>query len=655
VGDVILLGKKRPCMPLLSFSWKDWIIPLAIFAAFHVSIPLAAQGTSIEQYIYQLEQTETREDFQKTFGAMMHDFKTGKLPPFRDPDVMHIIRIAKGKPFSEYLLPAVYGWAGTMFGDGRMNEALKYFMESAQAYEAQNKKLAQALSCFEIALVHHKADNLEEALRYYEKTIALGKDSLDHRTRINCYNGFGLIYLKHEQLAEARCWFRKAYAIAEENHDRVWMGILSGNIGSIHLRLKQYDSSLVCYNRNLKFIKNTTEFENEIEAYSQLAKVFLAQQNYAYTKLYLDTALAIIRDRKIKFNDFFNPMDIIYKTYADLYAATGDFNQAFNYYQKFHTVALEKQRNVNGRSLKHLESEYIFKQQNKEVDMLRKVNEANVLIIDQQRYLAGGFAIIILLLSVWAFNAYKTSRQRKQLNKELSRSNAELERLNHVKDKLFSVLSHDLRSPLSTLKSMMTLLQNGHIKQEELPPLYARIHDQLEASGSVLESLLQWAKAELIENKIEAEKIVLANVVDDVAMQLKSVIDEKDIRFVNDLNTDLIAMADKIHVEIILRNLITNAVKFTRSLGIVKIDGKVNDENIEVYVEDNGMGMHEEEVKNLFDPGNHFSTMGTNQERGTGLGLLITKEMISKNGGNIWVSSRKHQGTTFTFTLPMAS
>ena len=202
---------------------------------------------------------------------------------------------------------------------------------------------------------------------------------------------------------------------------------------------------------------------------------------------------------------------------------------------------------------------------------------------------------------------------------------------------------------------MMDLLQKGHIKPEELVPLYARIQDQLEASGSVLESLLQWAKAELIENKVEAEKIVLANVVDDVAMQLKSVIDQKDIRFVNDLNVDLIALADKIHVEIILRNLITNAVKFTRSLGIVKIDGKITAESIEVYVEDNGMGMAEDEVKNLFDPGSHFSTIGTNQERGTGLGLLITKEMISKNGGNIWVSSRKHQGTTFTFTLPMAS
>jgi signal transduction histidine kinase len=201
----------------------------------------------------------------------------------------------------------------------------------------------------------------------------------------------------------------------------------------------------------------------------------------------------------------------------------------------------------------------------------------------------------------------------------------------------------------------MIFLQDGNMKQEELMPLYGRIQSQLEASGNVLESLLQWAKAELSQDKMEIEKVVLASVVNDVALQLKSAIDEKDIRFINDLNFDLIALADKIQVEIILRNLITNAIKFTRSGGIVKIAGKGSDDSIEVYVEDNGMGMHDDEVKNLFEPGRHFTRMGTNQEKGTGLGLLITKEMISKNGGNIWVNSRKHQGTIFTFTLPIAS
>ena len=645
-------------MPLSITAWKDWIIlSLITFSSFLITSPLIAQSKSatIDQYIQKLKQTNASEDFKKIFNDMMYEFKSGKIGLFSEHDVMTILEVARNKSFAEYLLPAVYGWAGTMFGDGRMDDALRYFMESAQLYERQNKKLAQALSCFEIALVHHKAQNADEARVYYEKTLTLGNDSLDNRTRINCYNGFGLLHSDAGQLMEARSWFKNAYKIAELNRDTVWMGILSVNIESHQRRLQRYDSALVYYFQNLKFVKNTIEFENEIETYANLANVFLLKRNFRNAKSYLDTATNIITERKIMFSDFFNPTDMINKTYAEIYAATGDYERALTHYQKFHQAADEKLRNVNGRSLQHLESEYNFKQKSKELEMLTKVNEANVLIIKQQRYIGAAFALIILLLSVWAFNAYRTGRQRKKLNRELSISNAELERINRVKDKLFSVLSHDLRSPIATLKSMMVFLQDGNMTQEELMPLYGRIQSQLEASGNVLESLLQWAKTELSETKLEIEKVVLANVVNNVALQLKSAIDGKDIRFINDLNFDLIALADRIHVEIILRNLITNAVKFTRGGGIIKIAGKASEHSIEVYVEDNGTGMHDDEVKNLFEPGRHFTRMGTNQEKGTGLGLLITKEMISKNGGNIWVSSRKHQGTVFTFTLPMAS
>jgi signal transduction histidine kinase len=136
---------------------------------------------------------------------------------------------------------------------------------------------------------------------------------------------------------------------------------------------------------------------------------------------------------------------------------------------------------------------------------------------------------------------------------------------------------------------------------------------------------------------------------------LKNAMDDKNIQFLNNLSFDLTAMADRAQLEIILRNLIANAVKFTAHGGVIKIAGKVNADSIEIYVEDNGLGMHEEEVKNLFEPGRHFSKIGTNQERGNGLGLLITKEMVRKNGGNIWVNSRKHEGTIFVFTLPLAS
>jgi signal transduction histidine kinase len=394
---------------------------------------------------------------------------------------------------------------------------------------------------------------------------------------------------------------------------------------------------------------------HQIETYSHLGKLFWLTLDYKKSRSYLDSAVAIIENRKIRFNDFFNPMDYIYETYALLEASEGNYKKAFDYYAKHHKVAEQKQLTINGRSLKQLQSTYAFKQKQKEVELLRKVNEANVSVIEHQQYIAMALGVIAVLLAVWGFSVYKQGRQRKKLNNRLSTTNEELERLNAVKDRLFSVISHDLRSPIATLKSLMIFLQDGDLNNEDLRPLYSGIRNQLEVSDNILESLLQWGKAELSQGKMEIEKVVLANVVNNVALQLKSAMTDKNIQFLNNLNFDLTAMADRAQLEIILRNLIANAVKFTEHGGVIKIAGKANVDSIEIYVEDNGLGMHEEEVKNLFEPGRHFSKVGTNQEKGNGLGLLITKEMVRKNGGNIWVSSRKHEGTVFVFTLPLAS
>ncbi len=634
-------------------SGSKWIRLFSIgLLVIIISLPAVAQ--SVANYVEKLEQSSTKENFNQAFNEMIVVFKRGQIS-FKNEEVMQILAIARQKSFAEFLLPNVYGWAGTMFGDGRMDVGLLYFMESAELYKAKGKNLAQALSYYEIALIQHKAENYEEAKSYYQKTLKLAGDSLDHRILINCYNGFGLIERSNMQFDSAENSFRQAYQIAEMNRDTAWLGILAGNFGSIHFRRGNYDSSLYYYQQNLSLIRNTSEFENEIETYSHLAKVYLLKSDYINTKVYLDSAMSIINSRKIKFTDFFNPLDYIHETYASLYASTGDYKKAFEYYQQFHKIAEDKQEHVNGRSLKQLQSTYAFVQKQNELELLQEINEANVLVIRHQKYMGVAFACIIILMSALAFILYRTGRQRKKLNTKLCSSNEELERLNTVKDRLFSVISHDLRSPIATLRSLMIFLQNGNIKPEELAFLYSKLNHQLEVSGNVLDNLLHWARAEMSNVKIDLENVILADVVNNVALQLKEMMEKKNMQFHNELNFHLTALADRIQVEIILRNLIANAVKFTPHGGMIKIDGRVSDDCVEIYVEDNGMGMHDEEVKNLFQPGRNFTTLGTNDEKGAGIGLIITKEMISKNGGHIWVNSRKHTGTKFTFTLPIAS
>jgi two-component system, sensor histidine kinase and response regulator len=625
---------------------------LAVYAGIILSVAQAAGPRSISEYIEQFREAETPVRFDSVFGDMINSFHAGNLS-FTDDEVLTIIEIAKNKPYSNAVLAAVYGWAGTMFGNGRMEEAVAYFMESAFLYEKQGKNLGHALSCFEIALIQHKAGNFDEALDYYNTTLAIGKDSLGHRTKINCYNGFALIHRERQSYDSAINGFRSAYNLARLHRDSAWMGILSGNIASVHLREQRYDSSLEYYFENLRLIKKTTEVENEIETYASIGKVYLKQNDEQLAFRYLDSAVSIIDGRKIAFNDFFNPMDEINETYAHLYAARGDFVKAFEYHTKFHQVAQEKQGLLNGRRLKQLQSTFAFRQKQNELDLLQQVNEANLATIQQQRYAQFAFAGIILLLGFLAFIAYSTSRQRKKMNRELSHSNEELERLNTIKDKLFSVISHDLRGPLSNLKSILKLLDAGHLSQEEFHTLSQRLNHQIETSGSTLENLLQWAKAQLSEIKVNPEKVVLSEVTRKVVHQFHQQLQTKKIGCINQLTPELMAWADTNQVEIILRNIIGNAIKFTPAEGLITVDGrKTNDQFIEIAIEDNGIGMSDTQVKELFQPGRHFTNPGTNQEKGTGIGLIITREMIANNGGVIKIKSTVGKGTVFTFRLP---
>jgi signal transduction histidine kinase len=616
--------------------------------------PFRGMSQSIGERIVNLEQASSASEFNAEFKSMMMAFRSGKLP-FRDEDVLRIVNTAKDKPYSDAVLPGVYGWAGTMFGNGRMGEAIIYFLESALLYEKQNKSLAQALSYFEIALVQHKGENYDEAIEYYSQTLALGKDSLDHRTRISCYNGLALILRERKDYDYAVTDFRHALEIAMANHDTAWIAILTGNIGSIHYRKENFDSSMVYYLKNLSLIKRTSEVENEIETYVHVARVYIKKKEYKKALLYTDSASAIIRDRKILFNDFFNPMDFINESYALIYGAMGDHKRAFEYHQLFHQVAQEKQRQLNGRGLRQLQSAFNFTQKQAEIEMLRRVNEANLLVIRQQLYIGIAFVCVILLLSALAIISFRTGRQRKKLNRELFNTNAELERLNAVKDKLFSVISHDLRGPLNNLQSLLGIYRDRDLSAEEFTVVCDKIGNQLEASGSALENLLQWAKAQLSEIKVDPEKVVLSEVAERVIQQFAENLNEKNIQCHNELSSTIVAWADKNQVEIILRNIVGNAIKFTAAGGHIRISGKTVDKNIEIHVEDSGVGMSAAEMKNLFQPETHFSNTGTNQEKGTGIGLLITREMIVNNNGSIRVTSERKKGSRFTFTLPFGS
>ncbi|HZY79340.1 MAG TPA: tetratricopeptide repeat-containing sensor histidine kinase [Cyclobacteriaceae bacterium] len=609
-----------------------------------------AHSQTVSGFKELLGTAKTAEEFSQRFTEMITTFHDGKLD-FQDGDVGEIVGLAQSKEFSDVILPAVYGWAGSMYGNGRMREAIAYFMESASLYGKRGKHKAESLCYFQIALIQHKAENFAEASEFYTKALQ-GSDSLDHRTAINCYNGLALIKREAGNFDVAEKDFRNAYNIAVSTKDTAWIAILVGNIGSIHAREGHYDSALYYYKRNLNLVRKTTEFENEIETYIHLARIYLDKNSLNNAFAYLDTAVNFINKRKISFNDYFNPMDDVNRLYALAWAHRGDYKKAFDYYSRFHEVAEEKQDRLNGRSLKQLQLSYNFEQKQHELDLLKQINQANMATIKQQQYLEIASVFIIGLLSVLAIVTYQTSRQRKKMNRTLEQTNIELERLNKLKNKLFSVISHDLRTPLGNLQSILGLYQTGDLDANSVASVAGKLGQQVKASGHVLENLLEWAKSELHESKNTPANIVLREKVEKVLLQFDTDLRSKNIIAKNEVPEEIRIWADRAQMQIILRNLLVNSIKFTGENGVISIAATSDDTNVRITVKDNGVGMTPEQLSKLFHSDQLVTTLGTNKEKGSGIGLLITKELVMNNGGTIEAQSSKGMGATFIITLP---
>jgi signal transduction histidine kinase len=236
---------------------------------------------------------------------------------------------------------------------------------------------------------------------------------------------------------------------------------------------------------------------------------------------------------------------------------------------------------------------------------------------------------------------------------EIAREHSQLEDANAVKDKLFSVVSHDLKGPLKTLKGLMDGVQLGALTREELQDLMKRIGEQLNLTSDFLDNLLQWSRTQLQGESFipQKERFSMRELVQQCARLLSPEFDHKRIQLKLTVNNDAFVMADPNMIETVVRNLITNALKFTQPGGRVEVIVSRQDELVRVDVRDNGIGISAESLDKLFTL-QGVTTAGTREEKGTGIGLVVCKEFIERNNGRIKVTSFPGTGSMFSFTVP---
>lgn len=239
--------------------------------------------------------------------------------------------------------------------------------------------------------------------------------------------------------------------------------------------------------------------------------------------------------------------------------------------------------------------------------------------------------------------------ERKQAEEALLKSESKLRNANMAKDRFFSIIAHDLRSPFTSLLGLTDLLNERYneFTENKKIEIISNLQEVSNNTYNLLTNLLDWSRAESDSIKIEFNVLNLRNLVENVVGLMVPNADKKEIELSNNVHPDTMIFADANLTETVLRNLVSNAIKYTKKGGRIYIEGNEVDHKIDVTVTDNGVGIPPNKLNYLFCIDRKYQTPGTNQEMGTGLGLIVCKEFMEKNKGDIWVESELNKGTTF--------
>ena len=330
--------------------------------------------------------------------------------------------------------------------------------------------------------------------------------------------------------------------------------------------------------------------------------------------------------------------------------------------QRFCDVMRFKKEEIIGKSDLDLLPEEIAKKYHAEDDVV--LNEERKLFISEDKITENGKEKIVATRKIplkdkegkviGLIGLGFDVTELKQAEAAVKTYSKELEALNSSKDKFFSIVSHDLKSPFQGLLGLSTIISEDieDLSREEIKFFTDKILESTKNIYNLIENLLHWSRLQTNRTDMVKEKVDLLEEILNVINLLGITSANKNIKLNYNVEENSFALADSNMTNTIIRNLISNAIKFTNEGGNVDINVNQEDEFVKVCVKDSGIGIHKDTLENLFRLDSPHSTLGTNKEFGTGLGLLICKDMVEKLGGNIYVKSKIEEGSEFTFTIP---
>jgi signal transduction histidine kinase len=239
-------------------------------------------------------------------------------------------------------------------------------------------------------------------------------------------------------------------------------------------------------------------------------------------------------------------------------------------------------------------------------------------------------------------------------NEEISMQAESLENLNLTKDKIFSIISHDLRGPINQVQQMLNLLEYTYITEGDFKSVLPDLKESVRYTVSLTDNLLHWARNQMEGVKVKPSVFDIHEVIEENFRLFRPLAVRKSVTLTNTFEDHFQVFADKDMIKLVIRNLVNNAIKFTDANGSIEMGARIQSNYITVYIRDTGKGIRNEDISKILSK-ETFTTTGTQGERGVGLGLSLCQEFIEKNAGQLYIESELNKGSKFSFTIPTSA
>ena len=529
---------------------------------------------------------------------------------------------------------------------GNLEKALGYLLESAKLAETYDHEANLAIAYSEIGSVYEDNSDFDNSLTYYKLAAELfleQRDSLSYAV-ITLNNGY--LNYRIGRFDSASVNYKKAESVFQQKEDALLLAYVKGNRAILKLNQGLREEAESDFNEVIEQLEPLGDQYGIADFLNELGKVYveIGDKQKAIETISKGLEIAKEIDLKAQIRDASELL-------TDLYRENGDFKNALRYYGQYVAYKDSIQNTETVRKLANQRAEFEIGQAEAAMNAERQTQQViNVALFS-------GLA----LLTIFGIAQFRNSRQRMATNRilsdqknELETQKTKLEELNHTKDRFFSIISHDLRGPVNAFHGISGLIK-FFVQQKQMDQLEALTEDidqSVDRLSSLLDNLLNWAVQQQGDFPYVPEKLDIHVMADDLVKTFATMATSKHIRLISEVEAGSEAWADRNTTMTIIRNLVSNALKFTPKNGEVKIKAEKEDASVSIRVMDNGVGIPAEKLNDLFKLQARKSTWGTDGEKGLGLGLQLVHEFVELNQGQIKVDSQDGKGTTFMVILP---